>query len=941
MDGLTLCFPTYYHCVVKDNTNSFQYNSVSILLLGQKREQSQEFLTDTMVSNYVNGKKPLPDAILSSLLLCNTSEIENRLKLLDFQGLDYIISSLVTLVNCVSNLSASEKAHLIDIASHQGKEYEFLSIAFQNAIRCPTQFICSIDRKLREQIQAIKATAFSKNNEVATTTYKIKSHHKSEENSSISDSEFFDVTRATRIQLMDISFPFEYENVVSYLDLARSSDGVATINNDDILSVFSYGTRNYKYVAVTITGAYKQVKTVMNQISIIDNSQSIIMLVECTPDISENDIKAIATSIQKQHNVIEAISYGIHYKNNSKVSICSVKMICCLPKSEGHDPQPDNLPVELSLFELIGIKDIKDLNILERWKLADTSRSLNAPIGVTNDNNVVSLDIHEKADGPNGLIAGMVGSGKSELIISYILSMALHYPPDEVSFIIIDLKGSGIANQFLKLPHLKGILADADPCNVARFFVSIKSELCKRQNLFKACGVKNINEYIIQYKNHVGIEAVPHMIVVVDEFAFLKAKLPTFMEDLIGISQVGRSLGIHLILATQRPAGAVNDVIWSNSKFRICLKVATEMDSMEIIRSALAYTIDKPGRAYLQSGNVSENIKEFQCAYSGKKVIGNSGNIHSELKEVIDYIINSCEKSGTVKSSNICLPPLERIIPFTVTGFCGKGIPLGIYDCPHYQCQGFFSVDFETKNLLIIGSAHSGKSNLLQCIIRGCASRFNTSDINMYVVECTSTTMKELEQLNVVGGVIHYLEEDRLNLLINYLHEQIEERKSKFIQSGVTTYIDYKKATHSDLPRIILLIDNLTALLELYVQENDQLLDLCQLGLAYGISFVVTAPQVTDLSYKYRVNFASRIAMYCRNSNEYSLLFDRHCDIIPDIPGRCIVEKNNMLCECQTFIAFGNENDIERAKNLEAFIFECNRRDKHIRAFRIPYSSTF
>lgn len=175
------------------------------------------------------------------------------------------------------------------------------------------------------------------------------------------------------------------------------------------------------------------------------------------------------------------------------------------------------------------------------------------------------LDIHEKYHGPHGLIAGTTGSGKSELIQTFMLSLAINFSPDDVAFFVIDFKGGGMANLFVDLPHMAGQISNLSGNQVRRAMISIKSENLRRQRIFGEYGVNNINNYTRLYKSGEAPTPIPHLVIIIDEFAELKKEEPDFMRELISVAQVGRSLGVHLILATQKPSGTVDDNIWSNA----------------------------------------------------------------------------------------------------------------------------------------------------------------------------------------------------------------------------------------------------------------------------------------------------------------------------------------------------------------------------------------
>ena len=209
---------------------------------------------------------------------------------------------------------------------------------------------------------------------------------------------------------------------------------------------------------------------------------------------------------------------------------------------------------------------------------------------------MLELDLHEKFHGPHGLIAGTTGSGKSEFIITYILSMAVNYHPYEVQFVLIDYKGGGLAGAFenretgVKIPHLVGTITNIDTSEMSRTLVSIKSELKRRQVKFNEAreslgeGTIDIYKYQRLYCEGKAKEPMAHLFIISDEFAELKDQQPEFMDELVSTARIGHSLGIHLILATQKPSGVVNEQIWSNSRFKVCLKVQTEEDSKEMLK---------------------------------------------------------------------------------------------------------------------------------------------------------------------------------------------------------------------------------------------------------------------------------------------------------------------------------------------------------------------
>ena len=290
------------------------------------------------------------------------------------------------------------------------------------------------------------------------------------------------------------------------------------------------------------------------------------------------------------------------------------------------------IPENISFLDLYGVKSPEEIHIKELWNRNATHKSLSVPLGVRGKGDIVNLDLHEKAHGPHGLVAGTTGSGKSEILQSYILSLACNFHPYDVGFLLIDYKGGGMANLFKELPHLLGTITNLDGTESMRALASIKSELKRRQDVFNQNGVNSINKYSEKFRAGQATEPMPHLFIISDEFAELKKEQPEFMAELVSTARVGRSLGVHLILATQKPSGIVDDQIWSNSRFKLCLKVQNEADSRELLRSGDAANITQPGRAYLQVGN-NEIYELFQSAYSGGAYSRNA-----EKNEVDDRI---------------------------------------------------------------------------------------------------------------------------------------------------------------------------------------------------------------------------------------------------------------------------------------------------------------
>ncbi len=627
-----------------------------------------------------------------------------------------------------------------------------------------------------------------------------------------------------------------------------------------------------------------------------------------------------------------------------------------------------SLTKNLSMYELMGINAAEDLDLDERWRRAKIYETMAVPIGVNGRGERVCLDIHEKYHGPHGLVAGTTGSGKSEVLQTFILGAATLFHPYEIGFVIIDFKGGGMVNQFKGLPHLVGAITNIDGKAIDRSLKSIRAELIKRQEFFAEAGVNHIDKYIKAYREGKVETALSHLVIIVDEFAELKSEQPEFMKELISTARIGRSLGVHLILATQKPAGQVNDQIWSNSKFKICLKVQTKEDSNEVLKSPLAAEIKEPGRAYLQVGN-NEIFELFQSGFSGAPAKMGDGIARAfevstvdfkgvrrvvyakklpkgpasatQLEELVAYIGEYCDEEGIEPLPEICLPELSEAIPYDGKKYgMAKDVcmsaAIGIYDDPDHQYQGVAKVELGVANTVAIGASQYGKTNFLELLIRSLAETYSPGEVNIYIMDFASMVLKNFEGLAHVGGVVCPADDEKTKNLFKFLGDQINLRRERLLKVGVSSFSSYREAGYDDLPQIVLLIDNLTALKDLYLQDNDVLLNLCREGISVGIAVVITNAATSGLGYKYMSGFSTRIAFFCNESGEYATLFGSGRMQPDELPGRCLVEVEKTLYECQSFLAFEGEREIERVRRMREFVDEINARYPNVRAVPIP-----
>ena len=612
-----------------------------------------------------------------------------------------------------------------------------------------------------------------------------------------------------------------------------------------------------------------------------------------------------------------------------------------------------SLPKDYTLYRMLGVESMTAFDIGKSWassNLLTSALAPSAPIGILEDGEQIIFSSPPTGDngGAHALVAGTTGSGKSEVLLTILISLALCYPPEEVSFLVIDFKGDSIAGKLTGLPHLRGVITSLDGDELRRSLVSIGAENKKRLKLFKEYNerhpsekkkISDIRDYTEKYRQGKVNEPLPHLFIVVDEFAEMKKQLPDIMDQFLSVAQIGRSLGVHLILATQSPSGVVDGKIRANIFKQLCLKVANTGESRDMIGSDLASRIKDPGRGYLK---IDDSLQLFQSAYGGGKLRLSDGSESTQIRETVDAIADYCRVHGIQKLPDVFCPPLPARTAFSL--LCSEHasarpfgqLPIGLRDDPATQFMGEYSLDVFSRNTLIVGSQMMGKTNLLQTILRGAAEMYGPDDVNIYILEFASLFLKNYEALPQVGGVVTLRETEKITNLFRLLKEQIEQRRQKFMARGVSTYAAYRESGARDLPQILLLVDNLAAAKEYFPLDNDPLLSICREGLTLGISVVATAAQPVG-GMTYLPTFANRVALYNNDITVYNTLLGRTTIRPKELPGRCLVSWENNVYECQSFLAFEGQREIDRTEAIRSFCREQEAAANGKRAVPVPF----
>lgn len=638
------------------------------------------------------------------------------------------------------------------------------------------------------------------------------------------------------------------------------------------------------------------------------------------------------------------------------------------------------IPESITFFEMYQVQRPSQLDIAGRWKKGESHKSLAVPLGVRAADDYLYLNLHEKAHGPHGLVAGTTGSGKSEIIQSYILSLAVSFHPYEVGFLLIDYKGGGMAGLFKNLPHLLGTITNLDGSESMRAMASIKSELARRQRIFSENNVNHINSYNKLFKLGEVDEPIPHLFLISDEFAELKKEQPEFMKELVSAARIGRSLGIHLILATQKPAGVVDDQIWTNSRFKLALKVQNEADSKEIIKTPDAASITQPGRAYLQVGN-NEIYELFQSAWSGAvyleeengAVVDNRVYLINELGqgELVNGETNSNQGVEQIKATQLdvvieeiqrvfaqmgippvkkpWLPPLPHrfVSPYTFSGEeirnreeenppLDLSIPIGMVDIPEQQIQCEYILNpVKEGNIAFFAAAGYGKSVFLETAVLSLALKNSVDRLNFYICDFGNNALIPLNALPHTCDYIATDDNERLTKFKAIMQEEIKKRKKLFAQKMVQNFDVYNQSTDNPLGAIVVVVDNYDIVKELGAETEDFFTRLGRDGQGLGIYMIITAGRTSGVKFTAINNYKNKVAGYLLDQSEAAGIVGKSTYKPGAVEGRALVKMDQVnVMQIYTMVPFKNE--MEYNHRLKELVETIRRMYPTKRAARIP-----
>ncbi len=623
---------------------------------------------------------------------------------------------------------------------------------------------------------------------------------------------------------------------------------------------------------------------------------------------------------------------------------------CMAPVEDSGAPLDDDsdLPCAVSLLSLLGSELARsEQAVIERWGESRSVLSgpfapmtphrrpgnLRAIVG-RSAQGTFSVDL--RSDGPHALVGGTTGSGKSELLQAWILGMATAHSPQRVTFLLVDYKGGSAFRSCVDLPHTVGLVTDLSPHLVRRALASLSAELRYREHLLALHNAKDL----VELERRGEVDAPPSLIIVVDEFVALVQEVPEFVDGVVNVAQRGRSLGLHLILATQRPAGVIKDNLRANTNLRMALRMADEHDSADVLGSGLAASFDPtmPGRAISKSG--PGRLTPFQTGYAGGWTSDTPPPPQIRIRiETLTYGLSQVwelpvdesdvERTGvnvgptdiqrlvstiglaarTAELSNPRVPWLPELRPLydladLPTAEGDDHLVFGVADDPDHQAQPVVAFNPDKEgNLAVFGASGSGKSVFLRTIALAAGSTASGGPCHVYGIDFGSRALSMLESLPHVGSIVAGVDHERLTRLLLFLRETIDDRAVRYSTARAATITDYRRlADAPDEPRILVLLDGLTAFRQAYETNGrarwlDLFTSLAADGRPVGVHFVISVDQRTGVPGSLAAAVQRRVVLRMAHPDDYSFLGVAGDVLTPSSPpGRGLLNGAEIQC---------------------------------------------
>ncbi|MEN8655910.1 FtsK/SpoIIIE domain-containing protein [Streptomyces sp. 21So2-11] len=611
------------------------------------------------------------------------------------------------------------------------------------------------------------------------------------------------------------------------------------------------------------------------------------------------------------------------------------------------DDADSALPTAARLLNLLGMPDPRGEDIAAVWERGGSTTEVT--IGLAADG-PFTLDI--RRDGPHALIAGTTGAGKSELLQTIIASLAVGNTSDALNFVLIDYKGGSAFQDCARLPHTVGMVSDLDAHLTERALASLAAELRRREEILFEAATKDIEDYNDARRIRPELEPMPRLVLIIDEFASLVAELPDFIAGLVDIARRGRSLGVHLILATQRPAGVVSADIRANTNLRIALRVTDADESRDVIDSPDSGTISKatPGRCYVRSG--SQSLVGVQSARiggrrpgaasaprttlsplgwltvgrpmpRGAQGDGDDGTMVTDLAVLVDAIRAGADKMGLAAPRSPWLPPIPQqvvlaelpAVPAAQPGAdTVRPAPFGLTDLPAQQARAPLALDLaDGEHLLIAGGPRSGRSTALRTIAGSLANSASPSDVHIYGIDCGANALLPLAGLPHCGAVVTRDQTARVDRLLGRLLAEVSRRQMLLAECGQSSAAEQRSGAEPSerLPWMVLLVDGWDAFKVAFENyDYGRLVEsakrLFREGAAVGLKVVLTSDR-SGFTGEIASSFGDRLVLRLADPTDYTYAGISSRDVPKEmLPGRALRATDDGVQETQIALLADN-----------------------------------